>query len=434
MALLFTLLLGVCASLLAYFLVDAGRQTFIRESEAAIHTHMQHTIALTQPMSLQQRQRSIADISAASQQPKYFLQSAEGQRLAGNLHQLPQQAEPIREGLLRFTDENKQEMAASIHTYSDGSRLMIARDITAINTHHSKLKHITMLVIGFMVVVVGVSFFISIFVVRRINIIAKTAQDIIRTSDLSRRIAVQGSWDDLSNLSQILNQLLAQIEQLMQGIRNVSDAIAHDLRTPITRLRHVLEQAQQLPPEAQGEPIHQALHEVDGILTTFNALLRITSIENGKRHQSFATTDMSSLLHDVCELYEPVAESRSITLQWQLPQGCTLQADKDLLFQAFVNLLDNALKFTPDGGAITLSLTPCASPLRYEMTLSDNGAGVPDEADRAKLGERFFRADKSRSTQGTGLGLSLVKAILDLHRARIRFEDNAPGLRVIVTF
>lgn len=432
MAALFTLLLGVSALLLGYYLYDFGRQNFIQESEAAIDMEMQHSLNEVAGLSQQARTAYIQRKSAATAHSVYFLQDASETKHAGNIEMLPDEVERLGLGVIGFKlkiDGETRQMAAKIHTFSDGARLLIGRDITKIMQSRDQLKLITALVFGFMLLVVAVSFFISMFVVGRINTIAQTARTIIETGDLSQRIEVEGSWDDLSNLAQILNSLLAQIESLMQGIRDVGDSIAHDLRTPLTRLRNQLETMEQ--GSAEPHAVSLALAEADGLLNTFQALLRIANIEKGKRYQAFEEIDLVSIVQDVVELYEPLAEEKTVALDVSLLKAAAYRGDRDLLFQACANLLDNAIKFSPEGSRIHLQLNHVGD--GWELQLADKGCGV-SEAERERLFDRFYRADSSRHRAGSGLGLSLVKAVMDLHKADIALEDNMPGLRVVIRF
>jgi signal transduction histidine kinase len=301
--------------------------------------------------------------------------------------------------------------------YSYGNGKYISKNEVVISA--TTYEHIMMLGIGsimLMSAVVIISFILSIFVVSRINNIGVTAKEIIETGDLSRRISVDTKWDDLSNLAHLLNTLLEKAEHQVDDIRQVTDSIAHDLRTPLTRLRNQLE----------TEKLPHIAAEADKIIVTFNALLRISNIEKGKRHSRFELANIYELVNDVIELYEPLAEERNITLNKHL-EGFDFECDKDLLFQAFVNLLDNAIKFTPDGGNIEVRLE------NNNLIISDSGIGIADE-DKQKVFTRFFRAESSRTTAGNGLGLSLVAEVMKLHKLKIKLEDTNPGLRVVVSF
>ncbi len=302
-------------------------------------------------------------------------------------------------------------------------------DFNKQNITYEHLKIFGALIMFFMLTVILVSFFISNFVVSRINKISETANDIMRTGDLSRRISIDTSYDDLSNLAQTLNALLEQIEMLMTGIRDVSDNIAHDLRTPLARLRNHLEDSRKTPPDTAK--INQLIEEADHLLSTFNSILRISNIEKSKRHEPFTIVDIGQILQDVIELYEPLAEEKEIALNTSIKKAPQIKGDKDLLFQVFSNLLDNAIKFSPTGSEITLTLENIGN--KPQIMIADQGTGIPPQ-DIDKVFTRFYRADKSRNTPGTGLGLSLVKAVTDMHKAKIALQDNNPGLIVTVKF
>ncbi len=282
--------------------------------------------------------------------------------------------------------------------------------------------------VSLMAAVVLVSFGISYFVVSRINRIALTAHDIVANKDLSRRIAVDTQWDDLSNLAQLLNDFLGQIETLMMGVREVSNNIAHDLRTPLAGLRSDIESLKGT--RVEDHHLDALIAETDQMMRVFQSLLRITNIEQGKRSQAFSDVDLRALLHDVQELYEPVAEEKGMMIRSHLPSALQVTGDADLLFQLFANLLDNAVKFSPQGSMIEIAAAHNQAGVQVAVT--DRGMGVPD-AEKEKVFRHFYRGDASRSTEGNGLGLSLVKAIVEQHQGAIVLEDALPGLRVIVT-
>lgn len=266
---------------------------------------------------------------------------------------------------------------------------------------------------------------------RRIEAINRTSRDIM-AGDFARRIPTRGSDDDFDQLAQNLNAMLERIQALMDGIRHVSEGIAHDLRSPLTRLRHRLETARMASdsPEEQRKLVESSIAEADTLLATFNALLRIAEAESGRARAGFAPVELPALVQDAVELYEPVAQERRQTLVASI-QPVTVVGDRHLLSQALANLLDNAIKCTPEGGQIGVSLS--TGPDGPMLTVADNGPGIPPEF-RDKVLERFFRLDASRSTPGSGLGLSLVAAVARLHDARLELADNHPGLKVTITF
>lgn len=277
-----------------------------------------------------------------------------------------------------------------------------------------------------MLLIVIISFYISIFVVGRVGQIAETARLIMETSDYSQRITVQSRWDDLSNLSSLLNEFLSRLEIQIQNVRDVSDNIAHDLRTPLARLRGQLQNALSRP---GSEAIEQAIEETDRILSTFHALLRIASIEKGGQQKSFRAFALHTLLYDVIELYEPLAEEKNIRVTSAI-SATQVTGDKDLLFQLFANLFDNAVKYTPAGGTITVVLAQHDG--HTVISVADTGVGIP-AGDKLRVFDRLYRGDSSRHTPGNGLGLSLVRAVVDMHAGTIRLEDAHPGLKITVT-
>lgn len=267
---------------------------------------------------------------------------------------------------------------------------------------------------------------------RRVEAINRVAGDIV-AGDLARRIPVRGTEDEFDTLATHLNRMLARIQELMEGMRQVSNDIAHDLRTPLGRLRQTLESARR-DAGSVGDyqlAVDHALEQTDQILETFAALLRIAQIESGARRSRFQRVDLSGVLDTVLDAYLPVAEDAGHVLQGRIPPGIHVRGDRELLVQAFANLIENALRHTPTGSRIELALD--TGPQGVTATVADNGPGIP-EAALDKVAGRFYRLESSRSTPGSGLGLSLVAAIAALHEAELRLADNAPGLRVTLRF
>lgn len=287
------------------------------------------------------------------------------------------------------------------------------------------------LLVMVLLLIAGGMFYVSYEATRRINRILRTADTIMRTGDLSARIPVDNRWDDLSTLSRFINRMLAEIEESMQAISHVSDNIAHDLRTPLTRLRNRLEALKHKPCGGQdyAEHMQSIINECDSILGTFQALLRISRIENQRQTTHFTSINLTNLLDDVVELYEPLAQEKQqeITLQ---SENIQITAERDLLFQCITNLLDNAIKYTPQKGNITVTLQQ--KDQHAILEISDTGRGITD-AQKEKVFQRFYRGDAMRCTPGNGLGLSLVAAIIKLHGGTITLHDHAPsGLTVRV--
>jgi signal transduction histidine kinase len=250
--------------------------------------------------------------------------------------------------------------------------------------------------------------------------------------DLSQRIPTDPAGDDIEELVDKLNRMLDELEKLVEGVRRVSDNIAHDLRTPLARLRNRLENLRQLErdDDTRCELVDQAIDEAERLLSTFKALLRIARIESGQRGSPLQPVDLSALVKDVAELYEPLFEEAGLDFSLNAKPEVAVVGDRDLLFQALTNLVDNALKYTPRGGRIEMSLADKAE--QVDLVVADDGAGIPPQ-EREKVFQRFYRLDSSRSTPGAGLGLSLVAAVAEFHHAQVRLVDNEPGLRATIT-
>ncbi len=311
--------------------------------------------------------------------------------------------------------------------------LLVGRDVSLRLKMERLIMDALIWGLGLTVVLGGVGGLLtSRWMLKRIDVINKTSREIM-AGDLTRRIPSRGAGDEFDRLAGNLNAMLDQITKLMDGVKQVSNNIAHDLRGPLNRIRAGLELslAKSRTPEEYRAVLEATVSEIDNLLMTFNALLTIAQAESGARRQDFTDIDLTSLAADVAELYDPLAEEKGLTLTVSLAPGVTVPGNRHLLSQALANLLDNAVKYTPAGGAIALSLAaPATGP---ELTVADTGPGVPAEHRELVL-ERFARLESSRNTPGSGLGLSLVAAVAGLHRAALRLEDNAPGLRVTLAF
>ncbi len=445
MALLFTVLLGSSVTMLAYFINQFNETSLIREVELGIDTNIasfRDWIDMDMDIEVD---AILEQLYKNHPNTWYTWYNTAGEPQYGNLIVPAQPNALLAEGIVRFDIrpedvstpvdfEGGRTVAAKIHTFEDGSRLLVAQDIEeALNTRQ-RMQVLGGITILLMLVVIGTSFFISNYVVSLINKIAGTSRQIMATGDLSKRIDINTSWDDLGNLAAILNEMLDRIENLLQGVRRVTDNIAHDLRTPLSRLRNRIEELEQhLKKKGNSEEHNLAenlIQEADYLLVTFNALLRIANIESGKRHSQFADLSLDELAGDVLEFYQPLAEDRGLRIDAHLV-ACQLRGDRDLLFQAIANLLDNAIKFAPPGTAIELDLV--AGPAKPQLTIRDHGPGIRDE-DKPRVFDRFFRSEESRNSPGNGLGLSLVAAVLELHKASIELRDAGPGLQILIRF
>jgi signal transduction histidine kinase len=263
---------------------------------------------------------------------------------------------------------------------------------------------------------------------RRIEAMHRAAAAIM-TGDFQQRLPETGTQDDFDKLARIVNAMLTEIERLVGDIKSAGDNIAHDLRTPLTRLRTRLEGALRRSSDAESlrAAMEDAIADTDQILATFRALLRISEVEAGQRRAGFTEVDLVGLASSAADLFEPIASERGLTFEYKIEPAPQTKGDPDLLFEALANLLDNAIKFTPEGGAVTFSLQSAGS-----FVVEDTGPGLPAER-RDQLFQRFTRGDKARHLPGNGLGLALVAAVARLHGADLKVEEADPGCRMILT-
>jgi signal transduction histidine kinase len=313
-----------------------------------------------------------------------------------------------------------------------GFHLLIGRDVQVRAQLRALLTDALLWAILVVVAMASAGAFVVRSLFRRTLANVSATAAAIGGGDFTQRVRLSGRGDEFDQLAETINDMLDRMARLMEGVREVSNAIAHDLRTPITRARARLEDAG-LHAGTVGElraAIERAIADLDDIVALFQALLRIAEIEAGSRRAAFAALDLTPLLADVAELYGAVAEEKGIALTVQAPERLPAFGDRDLIQQAVVNLVDNAVKFSPSGGAVVLRATLARAGV--EIAVADQGAGIP-EADRARAAERFFRGESARNTPGSGLGLALVQAVAQLHGGSLRLADAAPGLVAILT-
>ncbi len=395
---------------------------------------------------LDQLVRIVAERSETPGNSLYLVADKDGKQLAGNLSavspQLWDSVGPVEFVYSRPASGGVERRLAFANVFRlpGGYRLIVGRDIED-RRELSRLILNTMLWgLGAMALVgIGGGYWVSRKLLTRIDGLAATTRTIM-AGDLAGRLPVSGSGDELDRLSQSVNLMLARIEQLMAGLREVSDNIAHDLKTPLNRLRNRVEEALREPQDetAYRDVLERTIEEADGLIKTFNALLSIARLEAGAGGENRDTLDMAALVQDVAELYEPVAEERGIALKAQAADPIIIHGDRQLLGQALANLIDNALKYgAPSAGAGNgyapeVDVQADARGGVARIVVSDRGPGVPD-TERDRVLSRFVRLEESRSEPGSGLGLSLVAAVARLHGGKLRLEDNEPGLRVVLS-
>ena len=366
----------------------------------------------------------------------YLLTGPRSVRLAGNLSAWPD-SEPDEQGWIDFLIDDPTDEAGPITARARtfdllaGRRLLVGRD----TTEHDAVRRLAAEALAGALALTGVlgavgGLFMGRYLLRRIEAINRSSRAIL-DGDMSRRMPVGGRGDEFDDLAANLNAMLDRIDHLMTGMRQVSNDIAHDLRGPISRLRSRLEITlmAERDTDTYRRAIADTIDEADGLLATFNALLSIALAESGALRDRFVPVDLAMLARDVVELYEPAAADKGIKMALSA-EGATVAGNRDLLTQALANLLDNAVKYTPAGGTITVTVTGDPQP---QLAVADTGPGIPPDQ-RAKALERFGRLDASRSAPGAGLGLSLAQAVAQLHGAALSLDENYPGLRATLAF
>lgn len=362
----------------------------------------------------------------------YYLQGPSGSPLAGNLLALPESAKS--DGRFFEFDYQRSQQDQTVMRTARGEAfflpgayvLLVARDVSDQKFSRKQFLMTIPWSVGLMLLFgVAGGVLLSRNFLRRVDIITRTTTEVV-AGDFSRRVPITDAHDEMDTLSENLNIMLERTERLMKGMREVVDSVAHDLRTPLNRLRLRLEELQRRldPEDPHHEDIESAIAETDRLIATFNALLLIAQADSGITRGSMVPTDLSAVVADVADLYAPLAEEKEIVLEVAPSGVLTIEANRSLISQALANLIDNAIKYSHSGGHITVSATE--TPLAIELAVADTGPGIPQD-DRARVLERFVRLEKSRNSPGTGLGLSLVAAVARMHDATLSLDDAHPG-------
>jgi signal transduction histidine kinase len=369
----------------------------------------------------------------------YLVTNAAGERLVGNIAALPTglivdpgqtEANYARNGETQRLDHRA---IMQIFVLPGGFRLLVGRDVEERDRLRAVIGRTFGSSVG-LVVLLGVigAWFIASRVLKRVDAMTETTRRIM-AGDLDGRLAVAGTGDELDRLARNLNAMLERIGELMRGLRDVSDNIAHDLKTPLTRLRNRAEEALRSAdsPAALRAAIEGVIDESDGLIRVFNALLMIARLEGVKARDDFRLVDVGAVAHAVAELYEPLASEEGLTLTVDIVgESPTMRGNQELIGQALANLIDNAVKYGGQGGRIRVSAERIGETVRLEV--ADSGPGIPAEA-RGRVLDRFVRLEEARSRPGFGLGLSLVNAVVRLHQGTLALAENDPGLSVVIT-
>lgn len=361
----------------------------------------------------------------------YLVQDATGAHLAGEMpaaRALQPGWTTVEVASAREDDGQSESVRALVTELDDGLLLAVGDDLGRIAEVQEAVAAALAWAVGLAALLgIGGGILLSRAFLARVDAIARTAEAIIE-GDLTRRVPVRGTGDDLDRLAGTLNHMLDRIAALMDSLRQVSSDVAHDLRTPLSRLCQRLEGAlaHARSVTEYETAVQGAVREAEGVLDTFSALLRIAQVEGGSPRAGFRPVDLSGVLEAVADAYRPDAEEAGHRLDAEIASGITVRGDQELLTQAVANLVENALRHTPAGTRIGLRLSIHAGGIC--LVVEDDGPGVTDD-DRMHLFRRFYRGERSRTTPGNGLGLSLVAAVADLHGAGLQVEDAKPGLR-----
>lgn len=392
---------------------------------------------------------SVSEAIKARSRPEgpglYYVADGLGRKRAGNLNRFPPELLQSAQGGIFTYERNGQTNRLAVALpifFPDGTQVLIGRDIEDLRVFASRMRTVFLISFSLMSFAgLAGGLVAGRLLLKRIDLINATSQSIM-AGDLSRRIPLSGSGDELDGLAQNLNLMLERIEQLMSGLREVSDNIAHDLKTPLNRLRNRAEAAlrETERKDTYREALEHTIEEADELIKTFNAMLLIAKLESGTLAKESEPINLGKTVRDVAELYEPVAEQHGLELDIDIPEEPTLMANRHLVSQAVANLIDNAIKY---GHEEKTEVSSKASPKIHislksqkdgvEISVADHGPGI-NEQDRDRALKRFVRLEASRTKPGTGLGLSLVAAIARLHAGSIRLEDNKPGLRAVLLF
>jgi len=380
----------------------------------------------------------------------YLVAAPSGEGLAGNVASL----EPgtldhsgwVETAYRRLdvSEEAEHHALVRVSMLTGGFRLLVGRDIEERERIYDVIAVAGRWSVA-VVVVLGLvgGFFVSRRILKRVDAMSGTAQTIM-AGDLTGRLPVAGTGDEIDRLAENVNAMLSRIEALMRGFKEVSDNVAHDLRTPLTRLRNRAEAALRNAKMDRDfrAALEATIEESDGLIRTFDALLMIARAESGEAGPGMAVFDAAEIARGVSELYEPLAEEKGLRLVVEAPGAALVRGHHELISQALANLIDNAIKYAApaacsgkatsrdEGPAVMVSAGVDGD--RVVLTVADNGPGIP-EGDRAHVIERFVRLEQSRSLPGSGLGLSLASAVVRMHRGELKLEDNAPGLKAVIT-
>ncbi|MDX8481178.1 HAMP domain-containing sensor histidine kinase [Mesorhizobium sp. VK24D] len=466
---LYLLLFALCAVLLVLYMTSLSARMLTAQTQETINDEVLGLAQAYQRGGLPVLVRVVENRSRQPGANLYLIADANGQILTGNVQSLEpgvietegwttrpfsyqrfgegeldrlrgggsdQTAPPPRAGA-QSEGEKGHNAIALVLRLPNQMIMLVGRDLGEPERFRAVIRRALTLALGMM----GLGglliwFFVGRAALKRIDSVSDASRRIMG-GDLSGRLPVTGAGDEFDRLSENLNTMLARIAMLNEGLKQVSDNIAHDLKTPLTRLRNRAEAT--LAGKHKTADYRQALEgtiaESDQLIKTFNAILMISRLEAGYSSETTSPVDLAATVSDVVELYEPVAEEAGVALEATVPEAITIHGNRELIGQALSNIVDNAIKYST--GAIEdpkVRVTLERAGGEIKLVVSDNGHGIPDDTDRARVTERFVRLEKSRSQPGSGLGLSLAKAIMTFHNGRLDLLPANPGLSVVMSF
>jgi len=436
---------GAAAAFLGYIYVATAGEVS-RRADAEIVREMNSLEATYRQGGVDGLNTAIIERAAGERPYLYLLMDKAGNRLSGTIPESPIEETERGENWARFTLTDTDADGAEIRRpargvqerLSGGEILFVGADVGESEAFVVGIAR-ALWGAGALIIILGLAggILVSRNVARHMLGLTE-AVDAVRGGDLRARVRVRGVRDEYDELAEGLNDMLDRLEQSMGGLRHAGDAIAHDLRSPLTRLRARLEAGLIEVENGKGDPtqaLEQALVDADNVLATFNAVLAIARLQAAGRIPDPKPFDPGALANDMAELYEAVCEDKGLDFKAELTPRLTVNGAREILAQALANILDNAIKYTPEGGAVMLRVRRRSSG-EVEFSVTDTGPGVPEE-DRARVVQRFVRLENSRSEPGSGLGLSLVAAVAEAHGGRLELSEGpgaidgyGPGLRV----
>lgn len=465
---LYLLLFAICAVLLVFYMTSLSARMLTGQTQETINDEVLGLARAYQRGGLPLLVRVVEQRSRQPGANLYLIADTNGQILTGNVQslepgvleaegwttepfsyrrfgegELERQRNPVADpnepsqSEVQVEGEKGHNAIALVLRLPNQMIMLVGRDLGEPERFRAVIRRALMLALGMMALGgLLIWFFVGRAALKRIDIVSEASRRIMG-GDLSGRLPVTGAGDEFDRLSENLNSMLARIATLNEGLKQVSDNIAHDLKTPLTRLRNRAEAT--LSGKHSTTDYRQALEgtiaESDQLIKTFNAILMISRLEAGYSSESTSRVDLAASVHDVVELYEPVAEEAGVRLETSGQDGFTVEGNRELIGQALSNIVDNAIKYSTDSTSkptVRVALDRVGREIRLSVT--DNGQGIPDDADRARATERFVRLEKSRSQPGSGLGLSLAKAIMTFHNGRLDLLPADPGLSVVMSF